>query len=183
MPDAGETALTCLHLQAMFVGMQMVFSSSCTVYGNPSKVPIDETHPLNACSPYGRTKLIIEDMFRDLAASPEGKEWSIILLRYFNPVGAHPSGILTSITWSDMPCALAASMTAGMELGRKPRQLTFIVQGHHVSAKFFVACSQSYALFATALCWFYTKCTMCNASPSKLALHTGLHDTQSKDCL
>ena len=73
--------------------MQMVFSSSCTVYGNPSKVPIDETHPLSAVSPYGRSKLIIEDMFRDLAASPEGKEWRIILLRYFNPVGAHPSGV------------------------------------------------------------------------------------------
>ena len=83
-----------LHMVAeSTIGMQMVFSSSCTVYGNPSKVPIDETHPLNACSPYGRTKLIIEDMFRDLAASPEGKEWRIILLRYFNPVGAHPSGL------------------------------------------------------------------------------------------
>ena len=83
----------CLQANSVRVCMQMVFSSSCTVYGNPSKVPIDETHPLNACSPYGRTKLIIEDMFRDLAASPEGKEWRIILLRYFNPVGAHPSGI------------------------------------------------------------------------------------------
>ncbi|KAA6418033.1 MAG: UDP-glucose 4-epimerase [Trebouxia sp. A1-2] len=72
----------------------MVFSSSCTVYGNPSKVPIDETHPLSAVSPYGRSKLIIEDMFRDLAASPEGKDWRIILLRYFNPVGAHPSGLI-----------------------------------------------------------------------------------------
>lgn len=70
----------------------MVFSSSCTVYGNPTKVPIDETHPLSAASPYGRSKLIIEDMFRDFAKSPEGKEWRIILLRYFNPVGAHPSG-------------------------------------------------------------------------------------------
>ena len=70
--------------------MQMVFSSSCTVYGNPSKVPIDETHPLSAVSPYGRTKLIIEDIFRDYAEADKG--WRTILLRYFNPVGAHPSG-------------------------------------------------------------------------------------------
>jgi UDP-glucose 4-epimerase len=69
---------------------QMVFSSSCTVYGNPQYVPIDERHPLAAVSPYGRTKLIIEDIFRDLAASDPA--WRIILLRYFNPVGAHPSG-------------------------------------------------------------------------------------------
>eukprot|EP00889_Picochlorum_renovo_P008698 jgi/Picre1/35728/NNA_003188.t1 len=68
----------------------IVFSSSCTVYGNPQYVPIDEKHPLKAVSPYGRTKLIIEDIFRDLAASDP--EWNIILLRYFNPVGAHPSG-------------------------------------------------------------------------------------------
>ena len=70
----------------------MVFSSSCTVYGNPQYVPIDEAHPLKAVSPYGRTKLMIEDIFRDLAASDP--EWRIILLRYFNPVGAHPSGAL-----------------------------------------------------------------------------------------
>ena len=68
----------------------MVFSSSCTVYGNPQYVPLDEGHPLKAVSPYGRTKLVIEDIFRDLyTAEPE---WRIILLRYFNPVGAHPSG-------------------------------------------------------------------------------------------
>ncbi len=71
---------------------QIVFSSSCTVYGNPTKVPIDEGHPLKALSPYGRSKLIIEDMFRDVAASPKESGWRIILLRYFNPVGAHPSG-------------------------------------------------------------------------------------------
>jgi UDP-glucose 4-epimerase len=59
--------------------MQMVFSSSCTVYGNPQYVPIDESHPLKALSPYGRTKLMIEDIFRDLAVSD--KEWKIILLR------------------------------------------------------------------------------------------------------
>ena len=73
----------------------MVFSSSCTVYGNPQYVPLDEDHPLKAVSPYGRTKLIIEDMFRDLyVAEPE---WRVILLRYFNPVGAHPSGPAASL--------------------------------------------------------------------------------------
>lgn len=103
----------------------MVFSSSCTVYGNPSKVPIDETHPLNACSPYGRTKLIIEDMFRDLAASPEGKEWRIILLRYFNPVGAHPSGVLGGfephccMCYVSRQAVLLASETVGLEQERK----------------------------------------------------------------
>lgn len=70
----------------------MVFSSSCTVYGDPQYVPLDEKHQLKAVSPYGRTKLIIEDMFRDIAAAD--KEWRIILLRYFNPVGAHPSGLI-----------------------------------------------------------------------------------------
>lgn len=68
----------------------IVFSSSCTVYGNPQYVPLDEKHPLKAVSPYGNTKLIIEDMLRDIAkADPT---WRVALLRYFNPVGAHPSG-------------------------------------------------------------------------------------------
>jgi len=70
---------------------EMVFSSSCTVYGEPHTVPITEEFPLSApTSPYGRTKLMLEDIFRDLyRADPE---WNIVLLRYFNPVGAHPSG-------------------------------------------------------------------------------------------
>jgi UDP-glucose 4-epimerase len=75
----------------------LVFSSSCTVYGNPDAVPITEAEKLQAMSPYGRTKLFQEEMFRDLAASPlenkeEDKKWRILLLRYFNPVGAHSSG-------------------------------------------------------------------------------------------
>nr|BAF46277.1 UDP-glucose 4-epimerase like protein [Chlamydomonas reinhardtii] len=70
----------------------MVFSSSCTVYGMPDEVPITESAPLKAISPYGRTKLFQEDMFRDLAVSD--KDWRILLLRYFNPIGAHPSGEL-----------------------------------------------------------------------------------------
>jgi UDP-glucose 4-epimerase len=68
----------------------MVFSSSCTVYGNPQYVPIDEQHSLKAVSPYGATKLMIEDILRDISASDP--EWRVALLRYFNPVGAHPSG-------------------------------------------------------------------------------------------
>lgn len=68
----------------------MVFSSSSTVYGDPHSVPIFEDFPLSATNPYGRTKLIIEDIFRDLYRSDE--TWNAVLLRYFNPVGAHPSG-------------------------------------------------------------------------------------------
>jgi UDP-glucose 4-epimerase len=67
----------------------LVFSSSCTVYGEPTTVPITEDTPLGATSPYGRTKLHIEEMLRDVAATGG---WRIALLRYFNPVGAHPSG-------------------------------------------------------------------------------------------
>ena len=68
----------------------LIFSSSATVYGNPASVPIREEFPLSATNPYGRTKLMIEEILRDLAAADP--EWRIVLLRYFNPVGAHPSG-------------------------------------------------------------------------------------------
>ena len=67
-----------------------MFSSSATVYGDPDYLPIDEAHPLRTTNPYGRTKLQIEGILQDLAASDPA--WSIALLRYFNPVGAHPSG-------------------------------------------------------------------------------------------
>jgi len=71
----------------------LVFSSSATVYGEPESVPITEEARLGATNPYGRTKLFIEEICRDVAAaSNEGAPWRIILLRYFNPVGAHPSG-------------------------------------------------------------------------------------------
>ena len=71
---------------------KLVFSSSATVYGNPASVPIRENFPLSVTNPYGRTKLIQEDILRDLAFSD--KEWKIILLRYFNPIGAHESGLI-----------------------------------------------------------------------------------------
>lgn len=68
----------------------MVFSSSATVYGDPEKLPITEDQRLQATNPYGRTKLFIEEMLRDLnKADPS---WAILILRYFNPIGAHPSG-------------------------------------------------------------------------------------------
>ncbi|MDF3029964.1 MAG: UDP-glucose 4-epimerase [Moraxellaceae bacterium] len=69
---------------------QLVFSSSATVYGIPESVPLKETAPLNAINPYGRTKLIAEDMLRELAQADAS--WRVALLRYFNPVGAHESG-------------------------------------------------------------------------------------------
>jgi len=68
----------------------IVFSSSATVYGDPHTVPITEDFPLSPTNPYGRTKWMIEEILRDLHRTDEA--WNIVLLRYFNPVGAHPSG-------------------------------------------------------------------------------------------
>eukprot|EP01137_Pigoraptor_chileana_P035548 Opistho-2@29744 len=71
---------------------RLVFSSSATVYGVPQKLPLDEEHPLSATNPYGRTKLFIEEIIKDVIVSD--KEWSAVLLRYFNPIGAHKSGTI-----------------------------------------------------------------------------------------
>lgn len=71
---------------------RLVFSSSATVYGIPASVPISEDFPTSATNPYGRTKLMIEEILRDLqVADPQ---WRVILLRYFNPIGAHESGTM-----------------------------------------------------------------------------------------
>ena len=70
----------------------LVFSSSATVYGNPQSVPIVETFPLGATNPYGRTKLMIEEILRDVHVSDS--QWNIAILRYFNPIGAHASGLI-----------------------------------------------------------------------------------------
>ena len=70
----------------------IVFSSSATVYGDSPQMPIREEFPLSASNPYGRTKLMIEEILRDLAKSASG--WQVALLRYFNPVGAHASGLI-----------------------------------------------------------------------------------------
>lgn len=70
----------------------LVFSSSATVYGDPQRLPLTEDHPLSATNPYGRSKLVIEDMLRD--AFHGNDSWRFAILRYFNPVGAHASGLI-----------------------------------------------------------------------------------------
>ncbi len=85
---AGTLALC--EVMAAHEVKDLVFSSSCTVYGQPQRVPITEDFPLSATNPYGRSKLMIEEILRDLYVSDPA--WNIALLRYFNPVGAHPSG-------------------------------------------------------------------------------------------
>ncbi len=86
------STLNLLEQMAAHDVWQLVFSSSATVYGDPEVLPIPESASLGATNPYGRTKLMIEEICRDVAASDD--RWQISLLRYFNPVGAHPSGDL-----------------------------------------------------------------------------------------
>ncbi len=81
--------LRALHLSGV---RKLVFSSSATVYGDPASVPVTEGAPLSATNPYGRSKLMVEQALADLAQSDP--EWRIATLRYFNPAGAHPSGLL-----------------------------------------------------------------------------------------
>jgi UDP-glucose 4-epimerase len=70
----------------------LVFSSSATVYGDPCRLPLTEEHPLSATNPYGRTKLVVEELLREVQRSDAS--WKIGILRYFNPVGAHASGLI-----------------------------------------------------------------------------------------
>ena len=81
--------LQAMHAQNL---KTLVFSSSATVYGQPQYLPLDENHPTHAINPYGRSKLHIEEMLSDVAASDA--TWRIACLRYFNPVGAHESGLI-----------------------------------------------------------------------------------------
>jgi UDP-glucose 4-epimerase len=82
--------LNLCEVMAKYNVKKLVFSSSATVYGHSETVPIDESFPLSAMNPYGRTKLMIEEILRDLYISDS--TWRIALLRYFNPIGAHESG-------------------------------------------------------------------------------------------
>lgn len=91
--DNNITGTLSLLIAMREVGVkQIVFSSSATVYGDPASVPIEEDFPLSATNPYGRSKLIIEEMLHDLVHADS--EWKVALLRYFNPVGAHESGLI-----------------------------------------------------------------------------------------
>ena len=82
--------LVLVDLMRKYGCKKIVFSSSATVYGDPASVPIREDFPLSTTNPYGTTKLFIERILEDIYKSDN--EWSVILLRYFNPIGAHESG-------------------------------------------------------------------------------------------
>ena len=84
--------LVLLELMKKYNCKKIVFSSSATVYGNPKTVPIKEDFPLSTTNPYGSTKLMIEQILKDVAVADS--EFSCILLRYFNPIGAHESGLI-----------------------------------------------------------------------------------------
>ena len=86
------STLVLCEVMAKYGCKKLVFSSSATVYGNPHTVPIKEDFPLSTTNPYGSTKLMIENILQDLYISDN--EWSIVLLRYFNPIGAHESGTI-----------------------------------------------------------------------------------------
>ena len=87
-----DSTLVLCDVMKEFGVKNLVFSSSATVYGDPATVPITENFPLSATNPYGRTKLFIEYILQDLYVADN--TWNITLLRYFNPVGAHKSGLI-----------------------------------------------------------------------------------------
>ena len=87
-----SNTLTLLETMAKHKIMKFIFSSSATVYGEPQYLPIDEKHPISATNPYGWSKVMVEQALADLCHSDN--DWLTIPLRYFNPVGAHPSGLI-----------------------------------------------------------------------------------------
>ncbi len=87
-----DTTMTLCEVMAKYDVKKLVFSSSATVYGNPHTVPITEDFPVSTTNPYGTTKLMLEKILTDMASADD--EWHITLLRYFNPIGAHESGLI-----------------------------------------------------------------------------------------
>ncbi|MBW7901207.1 MAG: UDP-glucose 4-epimerase GalE [Rhodocyclaceae bacterium] len=99
----------------------LVFSSSATVYGEPATVPIREDFPLSATNPYGRSKLMVEDVLRDLARADA--RWRFGILRYFNPVGAHESGLI-----GEDPAGIPNNLmpfVSQVAIGRRPELMVF----------------------------------------------------------
>jgi UDP-glucose 4-epimerase len=100
---------------------RLVFSSSATVYGKPQKLPLDEHHPTAPSSPYGKTKLLVEEMLTDLVVS--NPDFKVAILRYFNPVGAHESGLI-----GEDPIGIPNNLmpfVAQVAVGRRPHLVIF----------------------------------------------------------
>lgn len=116
-----DATLTLLECMAAAGVKTLLFSSSATVYGDPASVPIREDFPLSAANPYGRTKLMIEEILRDLHLADPA--WNLALLRYFNPVGAHSSGLIGEDP-RGIPNNLAPYI-AQVAAGRRPKLLIF----------------------------------------------------------
>ncbi len=90
--NVGGTVTLCQVMQD-YGANKLLFSSSATVYGDPESVPIREDFPTGATNPYGRSKLMVEEILQDFCRAP-GNDWRVSILRYFNPIGAHESGII-----------------------------------------------------------------------------------------
>ncbi|MFQ3190387.1 MAG: UDP-glucose 4-epimerase [Paraglaciecola sp.] len=128
--NINSTLVLCQAMQKAS-SKNLVFSSSATVYGDPERLPLIEDMPLSATNPYGRSKLIIEEMLRDLPAadalnnsgSKNSNNWSVALLRYFNPVGAHESGKIGEDP-SDIPNNLMPFITQ-TAVGRRAKLSIF----------------------------------------------------------
>jgi UDP-glucose 4-epimerase len=111
-----DSTLCLCEVMQEYQVRRLVFSSSATVYGAPAKVPITEEFPLACTNPYGWTKFMNEQILRDLAGA--APDWSVILLRYFNPVGAHPSGLI-----GEDPAGIPNNLVpyiAQVAIGRRP---------------------------------------------------------------
>lgn len=107
-------SVTLVETMAACNVKKIIFSSSATVYGDPASVPILENFPISATNPYGQSKLMVEEILRDLYKSDN--DWNVSLLRYFNPVGAHKSGLIGEDP-SDIPNNLMPYIS-GVAVGR-----------------------------------------------------------------
>ena len=116
-----DSTLNLCEIMQKYNCKRLVFSSSATVYGNPLSLPIKEDFPLSTTNPYGTTKLMIERILKDLANSDP--DWQIVILRYFNPIGAHESGLLGEDP-NDIPNNLMPYVVK-VALGKLPRLSIF----------------------------------------------------------